>query len=115
MMGQMGWIRTLSSISGILALLVVLAGLIVGVVAYFKGKSRVALLGAIGFLLLFLFSCCSTGWGLADTPILRNMAPRSIVTYQTVKNVILFLLSLVNVIGFVLLAVAVWVGREKKD
>ena len=45
MMGQIGWMKTLSSISGVLAFLVVLAGLIVAAVAYFKGKSRVALLG----------------------------------------------------------------------
>ena len=114
-MMQVGWMRTLSSISGVLAFLVVLAALIVAAVAYFKGRSRIALLGAIGFLLLFLFSCCSTGWGFVDSPILKNLSPKSVRTYWTAKTVVLFLLSLVNVVGFVLLAVAVWMGREKKD
>ena len=115
MMGQIGWMRTLVSISGILTFLVLLVGLIVAAAAYFKGKSRVALLGAIGFLLLFLFSCCSMGWGFADSSVLRNLPPRSIQTYWTVKTVILFLLSLVNVIGFILLVVALWMSKGKKD
>lgn len=112
---QVGWIGALSSISGILILLVVLAGLIVAAVAYFKGKSRMTLLGAIGFLLLFLFSCCSIGWGWVNTPILRNLPVRSIQLYRAIQAVVLFLMSLANVAGFVLLAVALWLGRTKKD
>ena len=112
---QVGWINALSSISGVLILLVVLAGLIVAAIAYFKGKSRVALLGAIGFLLLFLFSCCSIGWGWVNTPILKRLPVRSIQPYRVIQAVVLFLMSLANVVGFVLLAVALWVGRHKKD
>ena len=113
MMAQMGWMRTLGSISGILTFLVLLAGVIVVAVAYFKGKSRIALLGAVGFLLLFLFSCCSMGWGFADSPVVKNLPPRSIQTYWVVKTVIVFLLSLLNLVGFILLGVALWMGKDK--
>jgi hypothetical protein len=105
--------RTLGAISGVLTSCVLLAGLIVAAVAYFRGKSRIALLGAVGFLLLFLFGCCSTGWGFLDSPITRELSPRSIRTYWTIKTVIISLLSLLNLVGFVLLVVALWMARDK--
>lgn len=103
----------LSSISGVLSFLVILVGLIVVAVAYFKGKSRVALLGAIGFLILFLFSCCSMSWGFADNPITRGMRPPSQQTYWTIKYIAMFLFGLVNLAGWILIIVALWQGGKK--
>jgi hypothetical protein len=113
MMG-FGWMRALGTITGVLTWLVLLIGFIVALVAYLrKGRSKVALLGTIGFLLMFLLSCCSLGWGLADQPILRELPSRSTLTYGAIKQVVLFLLGLVNLVGLALIASAVWSGGKK--
>ena len=109
------WLGTLSTVGGVLTLLVVLVGLVVSVVAYFRrGRSHVALLGAIGFALMLLLSCCSVGWALAEQPMLRRLAPRVGANYYAIKGAVLFLLGLVNLGGLALIAAAVWTGGRKE-
>ncbi len=113
-MVSLNWMRTLTTIGSVLTLLVLIVGTIVALVAYLrKGRSRAALLGAIGFLLMLLLSCCSLGWGLADRPILREIPARSQQTYVVIKQIVLFLLALLNVLGLVLVVAAVWVGGKR--
>jgi len=110
----MGWMRTLGTIASVLTLLVLLVGLIMTVIAYFRrGKSKVALLGMLGFLLMFLLSCCSIGWGMADRPITRELPARSVQTYLAVKQVVIFMLGLVNLAGIALVIAAVWTGGKE--
>ncbi len=112
---QWGWIGVLGTVGGALTAIVLLVGTIVTWIAYFKkGKSRIALLGAIGFLLMLLLSCCSFSWGLADLPILRELPSRSRPPYYAIKGVVLFLLGLVNLLGLALLISAVWSGGSKE-
>jgi hypothetical protein len=109
------WMTTLETIGSVLTLLVLLVGLVMAVVAYLKkGKSRVALLGAIGFLLMLLLSCCGLGWRIADRPVLRELPSRSTQGYFIARAVVLFLVSLVNLAGLVLLISAVWIGGKKE-
>ena len=113
-MASLQWMSALNTIGSVLTALVLLVGLILALVAYFrKGKSKVALLGALGFLLMFLLSCCSLTWGLADRPVLRQIPTRTQQTYFTVKQIVIFLLALVNAVGLILLAVAVWLSGKK--
>ena len=113
-MMSLKWMSALNTIGGVLTVLVLLVGLIMALIAYFKrGKSKVALLGALGFLLMFLLSCCSLTWGLADRPILRELPARAQQTYFTIKQIVIFLLALLNVVGLVLLVVAVWTSGKK--
>lgn len=104
---------TLSGISGVLNLILLLVGLVMSAIAYFKWKNKIALLGMIGFLLMFLLSCCTLGWGLADRPVLRELPARTAQTYWIVRAVILFLLNLASLAGLALLIVAVWIGGKK--
>jgi hypothetical protein len=114
-MAALGWMRTLSTVGSILTLLTLLVGLVVTLIAYArKGRSKIALLGALGFLLMFLLSCCSLTWAFADRPILRELPARSEYTYVAIKQIVLFLLSLVNLVGIVLLIAAVWTGGKKE-
>jgi hypothetical protein len=100
--------QTLGRIASALTVIAVLVGFIIALVAYLrKGKARAALLGAIGFLILFLFNCCSFAWGLVDSPILRAISPGSSRPYFTVKTVVLFLAALVNLVGLGLIIAAV--------
>ena len=111
----LGWVRTLGTVSSILTLVVILVGLIVIALAYFrKGKTRATLLGAIGFLILFLFSCCTLGWGFADAPVTSELPMRSVLTYHTVKSIVLFLGGLINLVGFGLVIAAV-AGAGRKE
>ena len=113
-MVPLGWMRTLGTVASVLTLLVLLVGLIMTLVAYFKkGKSKIALLGMLGFLLMFLLSCCSLGWGMADRPITRELPARSVDSYFAVKQVVLFLLGLVNLVGIGLIIAAVWRGGKE--
>ena len=114
MTGLVRWMTTLGTIRGISTFLVVLVGLIVIAVAYFRKKNRVALLGAIGFLILFLFNCCSLGWGFADNPVLKRLPSRSVETYYTAKSVVIFLIGLVNLVGLGLIIAALWIGSRKE-
>jgi len=108
------WLSALGTLGSVLTLLVLLIGLIMALVAYFrKGKARVALLGAFGFLLMFLLSCCSLTWGFLDRPILREIPSRAQQTYFIVKQIVLFLLGLLNVLGLGLLVAAVWISGKK--
>ena len=110
-----GWMRTLGTVSGILTFVVMLVGLIVTALAYSrKGKTRAALLGAIGFLILFLFNCCTLGWGLADAPITGQLPMRSVLTYHTVKSIVLFLGGLINLVGLGLVIAAVASAGRKE-
>lgn len=116
-MARTGWMQTLGSIGSVLTVLVLLAGLIVALVTYFKGKSKVALIGAIGFLILFLFGCCSTTWGLADGPIVkaiqRDNPVKTLITYYGIKAVVLFLAGLLNLVGLGAIVAAVVMGSKK--
>ena len=115
MRGSLGWMATLDTVSMVLTLLVLLVGLIMTIVAFFKkGKSRVALLGAIGFLLMLLLSCCGIGWRIADKTI-YNQPPKTAQTIIIVRAVVLFLLNLLKLIGLILLIVAVWMGGKKDE
>jgi hypothetical protein len=106
--------RTLGTVASVLTLIVLLVGLIITVVVYFKkGKSKVALLGMLGFLLMFLLSCCSVSWGLADRPITRELPAKSVQTYFAVKQVVLFILGLVNLVGIGLIIAAVRAGSKE--
>jgi hypothetical protein len=108
------WLGTLSTIGSVLTLLVILVGLALSIVAYLqRDRSRAALLGAIGFGLMLLLSCCSTGWALADRPLLRRIPSRSTRDYQAAKVVVLFLLGLVNLGGLALIVSAIWTGGRK--
>jgi len=105
---SIAWVRTLTTISGILTFLVLLAGLIIIALSYFrKGKTRAALLGAIGFLIMFLFSCCSLSWGFLDTPIAGQLPMRSVIVYRTLQAILLFLGALINLVGLGLVIAAV--------
>jgi hypothetical protein len=109
-----GWLRTLSTVISVLTLLVLLVGLIMTLIAYFrKGKSKIALLGMLGFLLMFLLSCCSLSWGMADRPIVNELPSRSVQTYYAVRGVVLSLLGLVNLAGIGLIIAAVWTGGKR--
>ena len=93
----------------------VLVGLIMAIVAFFKkGKSKVALLGAIGFLLMLLLSCCGMGWRIAERP-LYNQPPKTTQTLIIVRAVSLFLLHLLQLIGLIMIIVAVWMGGKKDE
>ena len=112
---SIGWTRTLATIGSILTLVVLLVGLIVAALAYFrKGRARPALLGSIGFLILFLFNCCTLGWGFADTPVARELPIRSLMTYHTIRAIILFLGALINLVGLGLIIAAVATGGRKE-
>jgi uncharacterized membrane protein YozB (DUF420 family) len=106
---------TLNTIGMVLTFLVLLVGLIMAIVAFFKkGKSRVALLGAIGFLLMFLLSCCGIGFRLVTGPLVKA-APGVAKTLPTAQAVILFLLTLLQLIGLILIIVAIWMGGKKDE
>ena len=106
--------RTLGTISSVLTFVAMFVGLIVIALAYFrKGRTRAALLGAIGFLILFLFSCCTLGWGFADAPITGQLPMRSVLTYHTVKSIVLFLGGLINLVGLGLVIAAVTSAGRK--
>ena len=114
-MVPLGWLRTLGTVISVLTLLVLLIGLIMTLIAYFKkGKSKVALLGMLGFLLMFLLSCCSLGWGMADRPIINELPSKSVQTYLAIKGVVISLLGLVNLAGIGLVIAAVWSGGKKE-
>jgi len=113
-MVSLQWMSALNTIGNVLTLLVLLIGLVMTLIAYFKrGKSRVALLGALGFLLMFLLSCCVLSFGISNQFVLRQIAPRAQQTYFTVRQIVLFVLGLINVLGLVLLIVAVWKSGQK--
>jgi hypothetical protein len=110
------WIGTLSTVGAVLTLLVLLVGLIVTIVAFFrKGKSRVALLGAIGFLLMFLLSCCGTTLRVLPVARLLRDAPKIVRTFPTAQAIIVFLLTLLNLIGLILIIVAISMGSKKEE
>jgi Co/Zn/Cd efflux system component len=112
---SLGWMTTLDTVSMVLTLLVLLVGLIMTIVAFFKkGKSRVALLGAIGFLLMLLLSCCGIAWRIADRPI-YDQPPKTAQTLIIVRAVSLFLLNLLQLVGLILIIVAVWMGGKKDE
>ena len=114
MSGPFAWSATLDTVGNVLTLLVVLVGLILSIVAYVKrGRSRAALLGAIGFLLMLLLSCCWAGWGIANRPALARLGGQGMQTYATARIIVMFLARLVSVVGLVLLVVAVWIGGRK--
>jgi len=112
---SLSWIGTLNTIGMVLTFLVLLVGLIMAIVAFFrKGKSRVALLGAIGFLLMFLLSCCGVFWSVLGAPIARS-SPGVAQALPTARAVSLFLLTLLQLIGLILIIVAVWMGGKKDE
>jgi hypothetical protein len=116
-MGMMpfGWLRALGTIGTVLTLIVLLVGFILSLTAYLKrGRSRVGLLGTVGFLLMLLLACCSFTWGLADRPILRELPSRTEATYYVAKNIVLFLLGLLNLVGIALLISAIWKGSSEE-
>jgi divalent metal cation (Fe/Co/Zn/Cd) transporter len=99
----------------ILTLVVVLVGLIMAVVAYFKrGKSRVALLGAVGFLLMLLLSCCGLGWRAAQRTIFQQ-PPETTQILMIAQAISLFLLTLLQLAGLVVIIVAIWIASKKDD
>jgi hypothetical protein len=95
--------------------LVLFAGLIIALVAYAqRGRSRVALLGALGFLLMSILSCCSLGWTLVQRPLTRGLhglSPRSLVW---IRNASLFGATLLGLVGLVLLISAIWTGSKRE-
>jgi len=96
--------------------LVLLVGLIVVIVSYTRGKSKVALLGSIGLLLLFLFSCCSTIWGFADAPLLnaiRRRAVGGVRNYFALRSIGLFLFRIIELGGLGVLIAAILTGSKK--
>ena len=110
-----GWLTALDTIGKVLTLIVLLIGLILAAVVYLKkGRSKVALLGAIGFLLMLLLSCCWAGWRIADRPLQRELPSSSTQIYHIIRAVSLFLFSLLNLAGLVLLVSAVWTGGKKE-
>ena len=116
MRGSLGWMATLDTVGLVLTLIVLLVGLIMTIVAFFKkGKSKVALLGAVGFLLMLLLSCCGIVWRIADKPIIYNQPPKTAQTLIIVRAVSLFLLNLLKLIGLILIIVAVWMGGKKDE
>ncbi len=114
MAGSIKLVGILGTIGGFLSFLIILVGLVLTVVAYLKGKSRVALLGALGFLLMFLFSCCSLGetlgWGKAIARVPRD----SVAVLITVRSVVMFIFGLLNLVGLALIIAALWVGGRKE-
>jgi hypothetical protein len=107
---------TLNTIGMVLTLLVLLVGLIMAIVAFFKkGKSKVALLGAIGFLLMFLLSCCGVFWRVAPLARLIKEMPKLARTLPAAQTIILFLLTLLNLIGLILIIVAIWMSGKKDE
>jgi hypothetical protein len=104
----------LSSVTTVLTLLVVIAGFVISLVVYLRqGRARVALLGTLGFGLMFLLSCCSVGWLFADQPMLHRFPWRSRSNYYVLRSIALFVLGLANLGGLALLISAVWVGSQK--
>jgi hypothetical protein len=104
----------LNTIGNVLTLLVLIVGLVMTLIAYFKrGKSRVALLGALGFLLMFLLSCCALSFGISNQLVLRQIPPKAQQTFFTVRQIVLFLLGLLNVLGLGLLIAAMWTSSKK--
>jgi len=100
-------------VTQILSFLILLVGAILVIVAYFKGKNRVALLGGIGLLILFLFSCCSLGWVVTDRTLVRDMGLKALQTYYNARAIILFLGGLLNLVGLGLIVAALWTGGRK--
>ncbi|MBN1640733.1 MAG: hypothetical protein JXA09_05815 [Anaerolineae bacterium] len=112
---QMHWMGTLSTVGGVLTLLAVLVGLVTSIIAYVRGgRSRVALLGALGFFLMFLLSCCSVGWAFTEQPVMRRFTPRVGANYYAIRSTVLFLLGLVNLGGLALIISAIWTGGRKE-
>jgi hypothetical protein len=110
-----GFLTALDTIVEVLALIVLLVGLILAAVVYLKkGRSKVALLGTIGFLLIFLLSCCSIGWRIANQPLQQQLPNRAMDTYYTVRGTSLFLFNLLRLAGLALLISAVWIGGKKE-
>jgi hypothetical protein len=95
--------------------LLLFAGLIIALVAYLqKGRRRVALLGALGFLLMSTLSCCWLGWTVAQRPLahgLRWLPPRDIVW---IRDITLLGANLLNLGGLILLISAVWIGSRRE-
>ena len=115
-LGPYAWMRTLGTLGRALRVITTLVGFIVVLVAYLrKGKARPALLGAIGFLILFLFNCCSFSWDLADSPILKAISSSgSSITYYNIRAIIMFLAGLVNLVGLgLIIAAVVSAGRKE--
>ncbi len=116
MNSNLAQMQFLGTIGNVLTVLVLLIGLIVVIVSYTKGKSKVALLGSIGLLLLFLFSCCSTTWGFADAPLLKaiqRQATRGTRNYFVLRNIGLFLLRILELGGLGVLIAAILTGSKK--
>jgi hypothetical protein len=111
---QLGWMRALGIAGSVLTFLALLVGLVMTGVAYFRNKRRVALLGAIGFLILFLFGCCSLGWNIADAPVLKQARGLTFKNYSTARSIVLFLGSLVNLAGLGLIISALWTSSRKE-
>jgi hypothetical protein len=110
------WMGTLNTVGMVLNLIVLLVGLIMAVVAFFKkGKSKVALLGAIGFLLMFLLSCCGVSWLVLPAARLARGAPQLARALPIAQSVILFLFTLLDLIGLILIIVAIWLGGKQQE
>jgi len=115
MRSTLGWTATLNAVGTVLTLIVVLVGLILSLVAYFrKGRSRVALLGAVGFLLMILLSCCGIAWRVAQPAIYRQ-SPKTTQTLVVAQAISLFLLTLLQLIGIIVITVAIWIGGKKDE
>lgn len=114
---NMTWPRILNAIDGILLVVVLLIGMIVAFVSYSKDKNKAALTGAIGLLILFLFSCCITAWDIGEPSIVQAVQRqdfRSFRTYYNIKSILVFLGGLIRLAGLIAVIVAI-VQRSKQD
>ena len=108
-------IGTWQTVGVVLSGLILLVGLIVALVAYLqRGRSRVALLGMLGFLLMSILSCCSLGWTVAQRPLSRGFhwfSPRNVLW---IRNITLFGATLLHLAGLAVLIFAIWVGSKRE-
>ncbi len=109
------WVGTMGIVSSILSFLVILAGLVLTALAYFNNKSRAALLGALGFLLMFLFSCCSLGGTMGWSQAMMHISGRSTAALIAVRGVIMFLASLLKAVGLALIVAAIWTATKREN
>lgn len=112
---MVSWIGILGTVEGILRILLLLTGVVLIAIAYFRGKNRVALLGGLGLLIVFLLSCCLTGWGLADARITRMINMSSARDYYVLRSMASFIIGLLNLGGWSLIIAALWMGSKRQN